>query len=60
MVKLVGGFEFDEVVVQQTIKMQIDLGYKDEQILPVFEEKDKPKVKFWLTDLRKNVGIIKV
>ena len=58
-VKLVTGQEYDIVVAEYTIMMQINDGLTDEQILEQFDELSRGEVKKRLEFFRAGKGIIK-
>ena len=58
--KLVTGEEYDSVVVEHVIVMDINNGLTDEQILRQFDEYSRNEVKKRLDFFRAGKGIIKI
>ena len=58
--KLVTGEEYDSVVVEHVIVIDIEKGLTDEQILRQFDESSRNEVKKRLDFFRAGKGIIKV
>lgn len=58
--KLVTGEEYDSVVVEHVIVIDIEKGFTDEQILKQFDELSRNEVKKRIDFFRAGKGIIKV
>jgi hypothetical protein len=58
--KLVTGEEYDSVVVEHVIVIDIEKGLTDEQILRQFDESSRNEVKKRLDFFRAGKGIIKI